>query len=107
MIYLILHKVRGEPTLDVAEPLKIGEENAWIIPTSGHRAFPLYSWPIEVLQDVRTGDVPYAYLDGKLPDDMPDHYPATDRLKAKPKLTVVQTQRITKIDLDDIFGSGT
>ena len=35
MTHLILHKVRGEPAFDVAESLQIGDEEGWIIPTSG------------------------------------------------------------------------
>lgn len=47
--YLILHKVRGQPAFDVAiqidlEP--VSSEKMWIIPTSGHRAYP--SWHIEL-----------------------------------------------------------
>lgn len=45
--FLILHKVRGEPAYDVAEYL--GEDNdgpLWIIPTSGHRAWPIESRPL-------------------------------------------------------------
>ena len=52
MIFLIAHKVRGEPAFDVAELLSIGPEEAWIIPTSGHRAYPLAYWAIEDLADL-------------------------------------------------------
>src|SRR6516225_1037078 len=40
-LYLILHKVRGEPALDIASAIMIGEEQCWLIPTSGHRAYPI------------------------------------------------------------------
>lgn len=73
MTYLILHKVRGEPAFDVAEKIMIGDEEGWIIPTSGHRAYPY--WNIEL------GDP--SYIEGMtlhvpqlppVPADWPDHY---------------------------------
>lgn len=54
--YLIAHKVRGEPAFDIAIKLQIGNEEGWIIPTSGHRAYPIASWKLEDLQD--TSDYP-------------------------------------------------
>jgi len=84
--YLILHKVRGEPAFDVAEklePYKNGEEN-WIIPTSGHRAYPFMSWNLEDLMDTsdinNAGNHPRpATFDDRVPDDWPDHYSVNDR----------------------------
>lgn len=45
--YLIAHLVRGEPTFDIATRCDdMGTESDpspwWIIPTSGHRAYPFY-----------------------------------------------------------------
>jgi len=40
-LYLIAHKVRGRLAFDVATKVQIGEEFAWIIPTSGWRAYPV------------------------------------------------------------------
>lgn len=70
-LYLIAHKVRGEPAFDIAEhmtcphcdgnPTIRGGEYVggcvpcddqghwWIIPTSGHRAFPYHYWPWDEL----------------------------------------------------------
>lgn len=45
-LYLIAHKVRGEPAFDIAERLQIGEELGWIIPTSGWRAYPYWWKPL-------------------------------------------------------------
>lgn len=79
--HLILHKVRGEPAFDIAEKLMIGDEEGWIIPTSGHRAYPCRHWPLDDLSDVsditRAGyhDHPYEYIDEPIPADWPDHYP--------------------------------
>ena len=39
-LYLIAHRVRGEPAFDIAQRSQIGDEEGWIIPTSGHRAYP-------------------------------------------------------------------
>lgn len=91
MKYLILHKVRGEPTFDVAERLCPGprpcqpecglwngeeccEADAWIIPTSGHRAYPAKHWELAQLsQEV------------DLPDDLRDHYEYLPEPAAKPE----------------------
>ena len=53
--FLILHKVRGEPAFDVAERCEIDHEEAWIVSTSGHRAYPYHSWNLEDLVD--TSDI--------------------------------------------------
>ena len=58
-LYLIAHKVRGEPAFDIA--IKMGDW--WIIPTSGHRAYPYW----------HCGFVPLET--GPMPADLPDHYP--------------------------------
>jgi hypothetical protein len=65
MTHLILHKVRGEPAFDVAEKIQIGDEEGWIIPTSGHRAYPVKTWRLNhIIEDVV-----------EVPEDWPDHYP--------------------------------
>lgn len=48
-LYLIAHKVRGEPAFDIAHKLMIGDEEGWIIPTSGHRAYPVAYFPLSKL----------------------------------------------------------
>ena len=83
-LYLILHKVRGEPAFDIAQKIMIGKEEGWIIPTSGHRAYPYQHWPLN--KQWHMG----------IPKDWPDHYdakrdttPAIDHLRSllrlKPK----------------------
>jgi len=78
--HLILHKVRGEPAFDIA--VLIGEDSdgpLWIIPTSGHRAYPY--WHISV-NEINPEDRP------PMPPDHPDHYSTNDlkpRLKAAAK----------------------
>jgi hypothetical protein len=89
MTHLILHKVRGEPAFDVAEKLQVGDEEGWIIPTSGHRAYPFMTWSLDDLAD--TSDinmngyhpVPW-FMSDKLPDDWPDHYECNDSGTALP-----------------------
>lgn len=95
-LYLIAHKVRGEPAFDVAIqmdcPLCMDEagcnfgcaecDNAgywWIIPTSGHRAYPWWSKTIAHVSREATfcycepGEDPFAMID-PMPDDAIDHY---------------------------------
>jgi hypothetical protein len=48
--YLILHKVRDEPVFDIAEPASF-EAGAWIVSTSGWRAYPLAVWPLNAILD--------------------------------------------------------
>jgi hypothetical protein len=44
-LYLITHKVRGEIAFDIAQRLFLGcGKELWLIPTSGHCAYPL-RWP--------------------------------------------------------------
>src|SRR5262249_59691878 len=45
--YLIVHKVRGEAAIDVAQRFVIGREDVWLIPTSGHRAWPFHFQPLD------------------------------------------------------------
>lgn len=112
-LYLIAHRVRSEPAFDVATRIECPEckqedEDVigcaecdhlgfwWIIPTSGHRAYPWWDTPLscqmqddENVQLVRTLD-----LVSPMPPDLPDHYthsaspqPALDisaLVKAKP-----------------------
>jgi hypothetical protein len=76
-LYLIIHKVRGEPALDIAEKMEIGDEQGWIIPTSGHRAYPCHYWALDDLYDGSDMDMPMptdVLDDVILPDDLPDHY---------------------------------
>jgi hypothetical protein len=75
--YLILHKVRGEPAFDIAIQIEIGDEQGWIIPTSGHRAYPYRSWAIQDLYDGSDMDMPkpeYVMDTIDPPEGLPDHY---------------------------------
>jgi hypothetical protein len=76
-LYLILHKVRGEPAFDIAEKVMIGNEEGWIIPTSGHRAHPAWWWGLDELAEADdfTPDISH-YLNDPIWKDLPDHYSA-------------------------------
>lgn len=96
MTHLILHKVRGEPAFDIAEKIQIGDEEGWIIPTSGHRAYPHRYWPLDDLSDVsdinRAGyhDHPYEYIDEPIPADLPDHYQCEAGSAPKPDFNIMK-----------------
>lgn len=91
--FLILHKVRGEPAFDIAIRCDdMGTESDpgpwWIIPTSGHRAYPYRHWQLEDLAD--TSDInangynEHPWTHDKVPDDWPDHY-SPDRGQPAPQ----------------------
>jgi len=95
-LYLIAHSVRGEAAFDIAaqmecphcmpeEPsadfLPIPEEGCaecdgngfwWIIPTTGHRAFPY--WDIELDSLAIGPDYPIIEQCPEMPPSWPDHY---------------------------------
>lgn len=68
-LFLIAHKVRGEAAFDVATPIEIDGEPGWIIPTSGHRAYPYWTAPL---------DPPPA-----APPDARDHYTTSTTASSK------------------------
>lgn len=120
-LYLICHKVRGEPAFDVAIQCPCGVCNAdqdvvdfkvpttdeceqcdgegfwWIIPTSGHRAYPYYikalsSMIVNYEEDTPLDDCP------EMPSNHPDHY-TTRELAAASKLnltTLIQSAPIRR-----------
>jgi len=67
-LYLIAHKVRGEAAFDIAIKMPMPDSDWWIIPTSGHRAYPF--WRGSSLDHA----VDMGVLD-TMPADWPDHYP--------------------------------
>jgi len=64
--YLILHKVRGEPSFDCAIEI---EPDMWIT-NSGYRAYPFLKWNLMDIPEVQTIEL----LASGLPDDWPDHF---------------------------------
>ena len=86
-LYLIAHKVRGQPAFDIAERIQIGDEEGWIIPTSGHRAHPYRHWKMDDLYDGSDMDMPqptYVLDNVDPPTDLPDHYPTAAEPRHSP-----------------------
>lgn len=94
--YLIAHKVRGEAAFDVAIKMQVEgyDEPWWIIPTSGHRAYPYWS---VTLDEFRSGSFcgkspimenPMQFC----PTGHPDHTDFRDRAPRK----------ITSINLEEL-----
>lgn len=86
--YLIAHLVRGEPAFDIAIRMDGPDEDGdewWIIPTSGHRAYPYWSRTlscigVDLLPDGnwawgRTPEYTYEGLVDIPAEGWPDHYP--------------------------------
>ena len=75
--FLIAHKVRGEPAFDIAIRLEDAPDDGedwWIIPTSGHRAYPYWQEPVDNLAImVGNGQAESFNLD-PAPAGWPDHY---------------------------------
>lgn len=85
-LYLIAHKVRGEPAFDIAIHCDdMGTEDDpgpwWIIPTSGHRAYPFWHSNLFSLINEGTGcdarEGWLGYIMTNMPPDHPDHYQLT------------------------------
>lgn len=96
--FLVAHKVRGAPAFDVAIKMTCpichdanscgdyqgmacveceGEGFWWIIPTSGHRAYPYFDIPIGALMHDCSEAILVRTMDeiGTMPSSLPDHYP--------------------------------
>lgn len=99
--YLICHKVRGEPAFDVAQRCDAVDGWGtpsdpapwWIIPTSGHRAYPFYSILLKDLYHHSLNGNYYEIEDaatvGLMPEGLPDHYSIND-------LTVIRVKVASK-----------
>jgi hypothetical protein len=105
-LFLIAHKVRGEPAFDIATRIPCPECAIdpevewgcaecdmfgywWIVPTSGHRAFPYWSEQLHRAVDwamcsVNNNAVP------PMPDGLPDHY-LTRAAPSAPKPAFLQS----------------
>lgn len=85
-LYLIAHKVRGQPAFDIAVHMTCptcegtndhchqcdGAGHWWIIPTSGHRAFPW--WSDKLTQGFSIEDI---LVEIPMPEGLRDHYTTT------------------------------
>ncbi len=85
-LFLIAHRVCGEPAWDIAEVMECPEcegygcpecdheGNWWIVSTSGHRAYPYYNYELNYC--IAHLEIP------NMPAELPDHYPTR---QAKPE----------------------
>lgn len=97
-LFLIAHCVRGEAAFDVATKMECPECGGsglryeanhapdcpecddtgfwWIIPTSGHRAYPWRWWPLDHMECIGDDVVqPMDEITNGIPNNWPDHYP--------------------------------
>jgi hypothetical protein len=72
-LYLIAHKVRGQPAFDIAEQMEVEGETFWMIPTSGHRAYPYFMERLDLLIDWEMARI-HGRVVGEMPPDLIDHY---------------------------------
>lgn len=108
--YLILHKVRGEPVFDIAiklclsapcqancglwdgERCEAHDEEWWIIPTSGHRAYPYWFREVDDIffdADIDAGGCvgkPIGFVIPPMPEGIPDHYHQSSKVDKAPSL---------------------
>lgn len=122
-LYLIAHRVRGEPAFDVAQRIHCPECNPhgdqwkgchecdgrgiwWIIPTSGHRAYPYWHSKLTDIGGCDCCGHGGFYHDSgileAMPDELQDHYltqaeptrSLTDLLNLRPKPVAPILRRI-------------
>jgi len=86
-LFLIAHKVRGEPAFDIAHQMLMDGEVAWITTTYGHRAYPWKWWKLDDLADVsdHPHQQPYDVIayDMAMPPDLPEHFEVSAAPKGK------------------------
>lgn len=101
-LFLIAHKCRGEPALDIATQMPCPECEAqgcsecdnlgwwWIIPTSGHRAYAYwYSELGHIINNQPAMDI--NEITSSMPPSLPDHYPA----RAEPTISLAAALGLT------------
>lgn len=76
-LFLIAHKVRGEPAFDIAHQMLIDGEVAWITTTYGHRAYPYWWMEIEHIAEAAQIVMP------PMPESTPEHFEVTAAPKGK------------------------
>jgi hypothetical protein len=91
--FLILHKVRGEAEFDIAYKMMFGNEEGWLIPTIGHRAYPFMTLP---LNDINGFDPSEAIEEAVKDPDWGihrDHYSSNNVLKLTRKNLLNQEEK--------------
>lgn len=96
-LYLIVHKVRGEPAFDIAEKMEVEDEVWWIVPTSGHRAYPSDYIPLPWLV-TKAGESPLECM--MMPDEStPEHYEVSAAPKGSEGSGLSAMALLTKLGL--------
>jgi len=95
MKYLILHEVDGQPAFDIASKLET-EEEIWIIPTSGHRAYPYRTWNLDDLMDTWHHNYP-SMMNIEIPAEWPEHYRNERHTKLEPDLSDVLASLMAQV----------
>lgn len=125
-LFLIAHKVSGQPAFDVAIhmdcPLCVevhGHDSGyerecdecdklgywWIIPTSGHRAYPWWHLPLKfeegrLVMDHNPTKLTWTIFD--MPEGLPDHY-AHSASPTRPKLDITALLKPTPVRIHRRF----
>lgn len=87
-LYLIAHKVRGAPAFDIAIKMTCPKCNStddhctacdgagewWIIPTSGHRAWPYWDQRLDSIEFEGNGNYCLSNELAEMPPSLRDHY---------------------------------
>lgn len=84
--YLILHKVRGEPSFDCATQVWTDVGLIWIT-NSGHRAYPV--WQAPLIDTIFEGNVIMKDMP-PIPTDWPDHFQVQGE-KPPPSFNIMDT----------------
>lgn len=110
-LYLIAHKVRGEPAFDIATREEVEGEEHWIIPTSGHRAYPYWWIEFDELRFETQGTAdtyisqPVNRVVPEIPLDLRDHYTisaAAERKAARAEIPTTKDLSIGRDILKDL-----
>lgn len=80
-LFLIAHKLRGAPTFDIAIQMVMDDEVWWILPSTGHRAYPYWHCELynctAIVRPNSTRRICVEALDD-MPSDLPDFYPRNE-----------------------------
>lgn len=107
-LFLIAHLVRGEPAFDIATRLGILDEDgdlAWIIPTSGHRAYPSWAEPLDHFVTLKDDMIHWisdkpAFGYGTSSVDFsacPDHYPHSASPTTTPRPSLIESLNLAAL----------
>ena len=112
-LFLIAHKVRNEPAFDIACRIVCAECNGhgdlniadatfigcnecdnlgywWIIPTSGHRAYPFFNESFNMIEGIGMGFTDA--IASAMPHSLPDHYPT----RSTPTISLAEALGLNK-----------